>query len=209
MQPLFWVVVQSLSVNDLEEKMRREDFLSGFAAGAALGTLAGIGGVLAFKRFSTDLDRHIVRLEKSINIGRPPEVVFEAWSNFERLPRFISFVKQVQRFGNHTRWLVNKDGREFVWDAGISQIVPNQSIGWKSLSGPKHTGRITFAPLGDQTVVHVTMNYAPPLGELGSMLPIEQILQEWIERGLREFKAALEGGDKAGTEVSTRTIGIR
>lgn len=161
--------------------------------GAAVGALAGVGGVLVARRQSaTDINSHVLRLEKSVNIGRPVQSVFAAWSNFERLPQWISFVRRVERYGTQTRWLVNIDGREFEWDAQITQVAPNESIGWKSLNGPKHTGRITFSPLGDQTVVHVLMNYAPPLGTFGSMLPIEQHLEQWIDRGLREFKTALE-----------------
>lgn len=173
--------------------MRREDFWSGFAVGAAVGAFAGIAGFFAARRGSeSEVDSHVVRLEKSVNIGRPVESVFAAWSNFERLPQWINFVRRVERYGTQTRWLVNIDGRDFEWDAQITQVLPNESIGWKSLSGPKHTGRISFSPLGNQTVVHVLMNYAPPLGPVGAMLPIEQHLEQWIERGLREFKTSLE-----------------
>jgi len=176
--------------------MRREGFWTGFAAGAAVGTLAGIGGVLAFKRFTSGTDNHILRLEKSINIGRAARAVFDAWCDFERLPELIEFIENMERFGRRTRWTVNIDGKRFQWEAQITQVVPGQSIGWKSLSGPKHSGRISFAPVGDQTLVHVTMNYAPPLGEFSSMLPIDQHLEYWIERGLRDFKAALEKGNQ-------------
>jgi uncharacterized membrane protein len=172
--------------------MNEKSFWTGFAAGAGVGVAAGLAGVLLARRGSADTDSHVLRLEKSVNIGRPVQTVFAAWSNFERLPQWINFVRRVERYGTHTRWLVNMDGREFEWDAQITQVVPNESIGWKSLSGPKHTGRITFSPLGNQTVVHVLMNYAPPLGGFGSMLPMEHYLEQWIERGLREFKSALE-----------------
>ncbi len=141
-----------------------------------------------------------------MNVGRPVETVFEAWSNLERLPQWISFVKRVERAGNTTRWTVEIDGREIRWDAEIAQVVSHQSIGWKSLSGPKHTGRITFAPLGDQTVVHVIMNYAPPMGKIVAAFPLEIHLAEWIERALREFKAALEQEpyEKTGTSSFRR-----
>jgi uncharacterized membrane protein len=192
--------------------MTRQDFWSGFVAGAAVGALAGIGGVLAARRrTASDVDGRVLRLEKSVNIGRPVQSVFAAWSNFERLPQWISFVRRVERYGTQTRWLVTIDNREFEWDAQITQVVRNESIGWKSLSGPKHTGRISFSPLGEQTVVHVIMNYSPPLGGLGSLLPREQHLEHWIERGLREFKNTLEreGGvrdsaarDYAPSEIS-------
>ncbi len=179
--------------------MRNQDFWAGFAAGAAAGTLAGIGGVLALRRVSSSSHNGVLRLQKSINIGRPVPVVFGAWSHFERLPQYIQFIEKVERFGTHSRWWVNMDGKQFQWDAEITQVAPNESIGWKSLSGPKHTGRISFSPLRDQTVVHVTMNYAPHLGDLGSLLPLDQHLEDWIERGLREFKAAMESPDAQRT----------
>jgi uncharacterized membrane protein len=184
--------------------MARETFWPGFAAGIAAGALVGVGGVLAFKRRSSESDRRVVRLEKSVNIGRPVQAVFAAWSNVERLPQWINFVRRVERFGTHSRWLVNIDGRDFEWDAQITQVVPNESIGWKSLSGPKHTGRISFSPLGDQTIVHVLMNYAPPLGALGSAFPMDSHLEQWIERGLRDFKSAMERetGQRTGTTGS-------
>jgi uncharacterized membrane protein len=172
--------------------MARDNFWTGFAAGVAAGAVAGVAGVLAFKGRTTDVDGRIIRLEKSINVGRPVSEVFAAWSDFERLARSISFVKSVQRFGDRSHWRVSIDGRSFEWDAQITQTVANESMGWKSLNGPHHTGRISFAPLGDQTVVHVLMNYRPPLGEFGALLPVEGHLEQWLERGLREFKTALE-----------------
>lgn len=172
--------------------MNRENFWSGFVAGAAVGALAGAAGVLAGKRFFSGTDNRILRLEKSIHVGRPVDAVFAAWSDFERLPELIDFVEKIERSGDRSRWWVNIDGRRFQWESQITQLVPGQSIGWKSLSGPRHSGRISFAPVGNQTLVHVTMNYAPPLGEFGSMLPIDQHLEDWIDRGLRQFKAAME-----------------
>jgi uncharacterized membrane protein len=188
--------------------MRQESFWSGFAVGAAVGTLAGIGGTLALRGISSGTHSRILRLEKSINIGKPVHAVFEAWSNFERLPQFIDFVEKVERFGSRSRWWVNMDGKQFQWEAEITQVAANQSIGWKSLSGPKHTGRISFAPLRDQTLVHVTMNYAPPMGELGSMLPIDRHLENWIERALRAFKAAMEGSEDRGIARDRAIRGI-
>ena len=191
--------------------MSREDFWTGFAVGASVGAVAGLAGLRVFQRRNQEVDSHVLRLEKSINIGRPVRAVFSAWSNFERLPLWISFVRRVERFGTHTRWLVIIDGREFEWDAQITQVVENESIGWKSLSGPRQTGRITFSPLNGQTVVHVVMNYAPPLGGFGSLLPIDEHLESWIDRGLREFKSALEreAYQHTGTESATGVPGER
>ncbi len=186
--------------------MRAEKFWSGFAAGTAVGAFAGIGAVLAVRRRISEADRRVVRLEKSINIGGPARKVYAAWSHFERLPQWIGFIKRVEHRGRHWRWLVNLDGRDFQWEAKITQVIPNESIGWKSLTGPKHTGRITFSPAGDQTVVHVIMNYIPPLGTFGAMVTMEEHLEQWIERGLREFKAGMEK-ELHATELRTGTAG--
>ena len=188
--------------------MRAEKFWTAFAAGTAVGAFAGIGGVLAVRRRISEADRRVVRLEKSINIGSPVRKVFAAWSHFDRLPQWIGFIKQVEHRGRQWRWLINLDGRDFQWEAKITQVIPNESIGWKSLSGPKHTGRITFSPAGDQTVVHVIMNYVPPMGAFGAMVTMEAHLEQWIERGLREFKAAMEQEHhEAGLRTGTTGAG--
>src|SRR5258707_9758429 len=185
--------------------MERNNFWTGFAAGAVTGVVAAAASALLVRRFSGIAPESVLWLEKSVNVGHPVETVLEAWSNFERLPSLISFVKKIERAGNITGWTVEIDGREIRWDAEIMQMVPYQSIGWKSLSGPKHTGRITFAPLGDQTVVHVVMNYAPRMGKIVAALPLEVHLAERIERGLREFKLGLEQEPSRKTGTSNKS----
>ena len=103
--------------------MARDNFWTGFAAGVAAGTVAGVAGVLAFKGRTRDVDGHVIRLEKSINIGRAVNEVFAAWSDFERLSHIISFVESVQRFGDRSHWRVNIDGRAFEWDAQITPAI--------------------------------------------------------------------------------------
>jgi len=88
---------------------------------------------------------------------------------------------------------VHVNGVPVEWEAEITQVVPYQAIGWKSVSGPKHTGRVTFSPLGNDTLVHVQMNYAPPMRMLRRALaPFSGELEGYIEQVLREFKAGME-----------------
>jgi len=173
--------------------MARRHYWNGFAAGAAAGAGAGIGVMLAWKGLSRVRAGRVVRLEKSLQIGRAPEQVFRTWADLESLPRYVDFIESVERRGNYTHWVVNLAGRRVEWDAEITQEIPQEALGWKSISGPKHTGRIDFSPIGNDTLVHVTMNYAPPfqLGRLFS--PVGEPAEHYIERALRSFKAALEG----------------
>lgn len=176
--------------------MARRGFWGGFAAGAA----AGLGALFAVNFVGRGGRSHIVRLEKSVQIGRPVHEVFDAWSDFNRLAQFSSVIQNVSRFGDRSHWIVNVDGKTFEWDAEIVQMIPNQAIGWKSVSGTKITGRISFAPIEDQTLVHVQMNYVPPFtlfrpfaSSLGGR--IEGV----IEQALRDFKNAIESGVAGGS----------
>ena len=165
-----------------------------FAAGAAFGALA-MAGALSYKRkdeYNESNDSRVVHIERSVNIGRPVATLFSTWLNLERIPQLISMVKKAERFGTGSHWAVDVDGRELEWEAQTTQVIFNESIGWKSVSGPKHSGRISFSPLGDQTVVHVMMSYAPRAATASSLAAIETNLEQWIERGLREFKASVE-----------------
>jgi hypothetical protein len=155
----------------------------------------------------------ILRLEKSIQIGRPVSEVYEAWSHLEGLPNRTPLVQDINVSGNHSRWVLNLGGRLVRWEAEVTQRIPNEAIGWKSVGGPKHTGRIDFSPLGNDTVVHITMNYAPP-GQMANLFsPMWGRLEHYIEQALRDFKASLEGkgqegrvADRASERVSAGPI---
>jgi uncharacterized membrane protein len=180
--------------------MERKHFWSGFAAGAASVAAAGwIIGLLGRGGSSRK-----VRLEKSVQIGRTLEDVFATWSDLESLPRFTSLLRNVSREGDHSHWVAEIAGRPVEWDAEVTQVIPNQSIGWKSISGTRHIGRVTFSPLGDQTLVHVQMNYAPhPWFVRPIVAGFVGRLEGYIEQGLRDLKAALESGaGKRGSQTN-------
>jgi uncharacterized membrane protein len=190
--------------------MSQRDFWGGFGAGASVGVLAGLGAAIAWRAArSGNQDSDVLRLEKTVQIGRPVSEVFRAWSELENLPNFTGMIKRVRPFGRRSHWVAEINGKTFEWDAELIQVIPNQALGWKSASGPKHTGRISFAPLGDNTLVHVQMNYAPPLGAFGrAVLETFDKVDQYIEQALRDFKSALEGkGQEGAEERATGTFG--
>ena len=147
----------------------------------------------------------IIRLEKSIQIGRPVEEVFSAWTDWERLPRASENIADIRHYGDRSHWRVRLDGQEFEWDAIVEQKIPNQAIGWKSVRGPKHTGRVTFSPVGNDTLVLITMNYAPPIRILRPFLSsVSGHLEGLIEKVLRDFKASVESRPR-GTQGTVRS----
>jgi len=181
--------------------MATRRYWKGFAAGAAAGAGAAFGSILLASWFRRR--GYVERFEKTVQIGRPVEEVFSAWSDLQNLPRMSRIVNEVRVSGNRSHWNVGVEGKQVEWDADIGQLIPNQAIGWKSISGPKHTGRISFSPLGNDTIVHMTMNYAPPSLLLRPFVhPVSGRMAQYIEQVLRDFKAALEG---KGQEHAIRT----
>jgi len=181
-------------------------FWPGFATGALIGAAVAVGGYMIAGAFRGSRDRRIVRFETSIQIGRSVSDVFNAWSHLERLPHLIDCVEEVTSAGNTSHWTVNVDGKDVEWQAETTQFIPNESIAWKSVSGPKHTGRIVFSPLGEDTLMHLTVNYAPPFGRFAGLLsPMTGHVEGYIGSALREFKAALENDNslRGGMEGQT------
>ncbi len=177
----------------------------GFATGAATG--AGLTfGSMALASALGRRNPRIVRLEKSLQIGRPVEEVFQHWSNIDRLPEWSDSVEEVFSSGNCSHWVVKVDGRTLEWDAEIEQLIPNEAIGWKSVNGPKHTGRITFSKIGNDTLVQVTMNYAPPSRLLSPFAPnLGEYLERYLDQVLRDFKASMEGKGQEGATPAVRS----
>ncbi len=171
--------------------MKNKQFWGGVAAGAA----ATLGAAWALGLAGKGGRSHIIRLEKSVQIGRSLDDVFENWCDLESLPRFTSLLRSVRRDGDRSHWIAEAGGRPIEWDAEVVQVIPKQSIGWRSVRGMKHSGRVTFAPVGDQTLVHVQMNYAPsPWFVRPLFSPLAGQLEGLIEQALRDVKSALESG---------------
>ncbi|MGI9103802.1 MAG: SRPBCC family protein [Terriglobales bacterium] len=183
-------------------------FWRGFAIGAAAGAGAGLGAFVLSNALGAR-KRRVVRLEKSLQIGRPVHEVFDSWTNLERLPNMSDVLGNIRAEGDRSHWSVRVDGRALEWDAIIEQFIPDQAIGWKSISGPKHTGRMTFSPIGSDTLVQVTMNYAPPSRLLKPFAEnVGGYMGRCIEQVLRDFKSALEGKGQEGRKPAVRGGGV-
>jgi uncharacterized membrane protein len=179
-------------------------YWKGFATGAAACAGVAVTATLIAKFFGHYA--YVQRFEKTLQIGRPVEVVFNAWTNPETLLEASSIVEELSVSDDHSHWKIVVDGKHVEWDAKIEQLIPNQAIGWKSIRGPKHTGRIVFSPLGNNTIVHLTMNYAPPfLLRFPFVQPMSGCIQRSIEQVLRDFKAVMEG---KGQEQAIRSGSI-
>lgn len=156
--------------------------LSGMRRGGIMGALNRLVGTAILARSLTNMSmsrisginagRRAVDIQKSINVDAPVEQVFEFFSNFEQLPRFMSHLVEVRETGDGMLHWVAKGpaGTRFEWDAVVTEMVPNETISWKSMPGAMigNTGTVRFQRNEKGgTRIDVRMCYNPPAGAIG------------------------------------------
>lgn len=147
-------------------------------------------------------------VRRSIIVNRPPKELYEAWHNFEKLPRFMNHLIAVRvESAKRSHWVAKGPaGSRVEWDAELSDDRPNELIAWRSLENAdvESSGSVRFeqAPGGRGTIVRVEIDYRPPAGRAGA--GIAKLLGEAPEKqiavDLMRFKQMVETGEIARTE---------
>jgi HSP20 family molecular chaperone IbpA/uncharacterized membrane protein len=145
-------------------------------------------------------------VEREIIVHVPVEKAYQQWANFAELPRFLDGVSEVQPVSNsHLHWRANVEGKEQIWDAEITQQIPNELISWRSVNvnGMPTEGSVEFSPVTDVSTL-VTLKVEEPSRVLvangGDVLAITM---RRVEDDLQHFKDLVEGIAN-GTEATTR-----
>src|SRR5213593_2866530 len=104
------------------------------------------------------------RVERSIRVRLPAEELYQLWSDVASFPRFMEHVEEVRSTGaggRFSHWKLEPvAGVTVEWDAEITEDEPNHVIGWRSTDGNiGNSGTVTFAPVGEETEIHVTMQW--------------------------------------------------
>jgi uncharacterized membrane protein len=182
----------------------------GLARRSPLAALLGLGALAVLLR--SDRGRHMVDslrhrgaasqvdVENSIHIDAAPKEVFDAWSEVENFPRFMSHVTEVRDLGHRrSHWVVRgPGGMEYAWNAVMTEQSRPERLSWRSEPGSEieQEGTVTFEPSGNGTRVTVRMTYAPPAGALGHgiarMLGADP--QRQMDDDLARMKAFIERG---------------
>jgi uncharacterized membrane protein len=144
-----------------------------------------------------------IRVDKTITINKPRDVIYRFWRNLENLPRFMKHLESVRELGgNQSHWIAKAPaGRTVEWDAEIINEKEGELIAWRSLPGAdvESAGSVQFqdARGGRGTVLKVELQYNPPAGVVGAVVarlfgeePTQQIGED-----LRRFKALIEAGE--------------
>jgi uncharacterized membrane protein len=102
-------------------------------------------------------------VEESIELEVPVSTAYNQWTQFEEFPRFMPTVESVQQIDDtHLHWRAVVAGKTKEWDAEITEQIPDERIAWRSVSGPRNDGVVTFHKIGEnRTRVMLQMDYEP------------------------------------------------
>jgi uncharacterized membrane protein len=162
-----------------------------------------------------------IKVEKSVIIDKPVEELFRFWSDFENLPRLLNHLESVRAIRGQSNpidqirqprqtgqtgqrrklshWIARLPaGMKIEWDAEIINEAPNKLIAWRSLEGAPipNAGSVRFekSPDGRGAEVKVAIEYAPPVGKIGSLLAklFGEDPERRVAEDLRRFKQFME-----------------
>jgi|SRR5687767_307170 len=139
-------------------------------------------------------------IEESIEVDAPIRTVYNQWTQFEEFPEFMEGVEAVRQLDDkRLHWVAEIAGRRHEWDAEILEQIPDQKIGWRSISGARNEGTVRFEKISENhTRVHVTINYEPD-GALEKMGTALGLASARVKGDLKRFKEFIEArGHESG-----------
>ena len=144
---------------------------------------------------------------ESIQCNVPASTAYNQWTQFEEFPRFMDNVHEVRQMDDrHLHWRADVAGKEKEWDSEITEQIPDQRIAWRSMSGPRNAGVVTFHKISDNSCrVTLQMDYEPETvaekaGDLVGAVRMQ------LASDLRRFKEMIEArGHETGAWRGTIT----
>ncbi len=132
-------------------------------------------------------------VEQTIVVGVPVSTAYNQFTQFEEFPRFMETVEQVDQVDNtHLHWRAVVAGKTKEWDAEITEQVPDQRIAWRSTSGVKNSGVVSFDKVSEnKTRVCLQMTYEPESADetIGAALGAVKMT---ARSNLKKFKKLVE-----------------
>ena len=151
------------------------------------------------------------RIQKSIDVDRPLQQVYNQWTQFEEFPRFMEGVKEVKQLDDtRLHWVAEIAGKEKQWNAKIIEQIPDLRVAWESESGEYTSGVVSFQALGpDRTRVTLELSYDPK-GFIENAGDTIGVVSRRIENDLERFKEFIENrGQETGAWRGTIREGHR
>ena len=135
----------------------------------------------------------MTRVQHTIDVGVPVHTAYNQWTQFEEFPRFMDNVKSVKQLDDRRlHWVAEVGGKREEWDAEITDQVPDRRVAWRSTSGVRNDGIVTFEPEGpEKTKVTVAIE-AEPTSTVEKAGSAAGVLDRQVEGDLERFKTFIE-----------------
>src|SRR5687768_803494 len=142
----------------------------------------------------------MARIEKSTEVRAPLRTVYNQWTQFEEFPRFMEGVKSVKQLDpKRLQWNAEVAGKDLTWTAEITEQTPDKRIAWRSTSGARNVGIVTFQPADDGLSTRVTLAIEyDPEGAAESVGSALGFVSARVDGDLKRFKEFIE---KRGRET--------
>jgi uncharacterized membrane protein len=135
----------------------------------------------------------MANIEKSIDVEVPVRTAYNQWTQFEEFPSFMEGVTSVTQLDDRRlRWQANIGGKDKEWTSEITEQRPDERVAWKSTSGARNAGVVTFHRLADRkTRVMLQLEYDPE-GMVENVGDAVGLVTARVTRDLTRFKDYIE-----------------
>ena len=169
------------------DKLKDKSEIAGKVAGSVAGKVRGGNGGKKTRRLP---------IQRYTDVAVPVDMAYRAWTQFDKFPEFMHRVQSVEKTGNdEVQWEEKIWFSTRQWKGKITERRKNDRIAWKTTSGTKHSGIVSFHKLDDNlTRVMVTVDFHPTgmIEKMGSGL---RFAKRAVEADLARFKTYVEMKD--------------
>jgi carbon monoxide dehydrogenase subunit G len=132
-------------------------------------------------------------VEKSITVNVPVRTAYNQWTQFEEFPQFMEGVKSIRQLDDkNLHWRAKIGPKEEEWQAEIMEQIPDQRIAWRSTTGAKNGGVVTFHRLDENTTRIMLQIEYDPEGVVENVGDAMGVVDRRIEGDLKRFKEFIE-----------------
>ncbi|WP_426173488.1 SRPBCC family protein [Massilia sp. TWR1-2-2] len=163
-------------------------------------TALAVGGMMLSKQLKKNRkSQGTSSIEESCEINVPVRTAYNQWTQFEEFPQFMENVLEVRQLDDrHLHWRATVAGEEKQWDAEITEQVPDKRIAWRSVTGARNGGVVSFHKLSDNACrIMLQIEYEPE-GTMEKLGDAMGAVRMQARTSLQRFKELL---DQRGSET--------
>ena len=137
---------------------------------------------------------------ETIEVDVPVRTAYDQWTQFEQFPRFMDGIEKVEQLTDTTlEWTAKIAGVERSWRAEITEQEPDQRVAWRSTSGARNAGVVTFHRIADRRSRVTLQLDVEPTGPVETVGDAVGAVERRVEGDLMRFKEFIEArGEPTG-----------